>query len=84
MRELTIKAKEHKGLGPLRQEWISGKGEGVEFSLDSTAGMGGAHLVLRVEKDGKTLREIVDIRPMLEEWVDQVAEELSEEGKNDE
>lgn len=64
----------------LHTNWISGESSdgGLSFTLDSTAGLGGATLVLSVEKGGVTRRESIDIRPLLTSWVDGIAEEMGD------
>lgn len=55
---------------------IQGK-DGLEADLTTTIGLGGLSLLLRVEKDGKTVREAIDLRPMVEEWVAQIERDIS-------
>lgn len=60
--------------GGFREEWISGKGNGVQFSLDSGAGLGNPLLTLQIRYGDKGSYRYftADIRPMLEALVDQL------------
>lgn len=63
-----------KGLGGgLRQEWVSGEGNGIKFSLDTGTGLGNPLMTLCVErKGGKVEYFTADIRPMLRAVLDKV------------
>lgn len=49
---------------------------GLEADLTTTIGLGGLHLLLRVEKNGKVVREKMDLRPMIEAWVAQAEQDM--------
>ena len=76
-RELTVEAKPQEGFGGgFRQGWISGEGDGVEFSLDSGAGLGNPYLTLHVEfEDGTTVWENIDMRTLVTAWVNSIKDE---------
>lgn len=61
----------------LRQEWISGEGKpGLSFDLTCGAGLGSPYMILAVTKpDGEVVREVVDMRPVVTDWVNQVMAE---------
>ncbi len=65
----------------LHQSWIDGAGnEGVEFHLACGAGVGSPYLHLWVKNErGETRREVIDIRPMLTTWVNQVLDDMQRE-----
>jgi hypothetical protein len=71
-RELVVKAtavEPGKMLG-LRTNWISGKGKGVTFDLNSGAGVGNSALSLTVRRDGEVIaREVIDMAVMVEDWI---------------
>lgn len=62
--------------GGFRQEWVSGKGNGVEFGLDSGAGLGNGYLTLWIKKKGEKDRRYytASVKEMLESLVDQAME----------
>lgn len=71
MTDLTVTTKKPaEGYLSLRQNWIAGEdGDGLTFDLDSTAGLGGATLLLTVRRGDKKVTEVLDIRPLVEQWV---------------
>lgn len=79
MTTVSFEAEKNDGLLFLRQEWISGTGEGVKFNLDCGAGLGSPSMCLTVEAHGKRVTEIVDIREGLTAWVNRLVDELSQE-----
>lgn len=72
-RTLTLVANPSKRFA-LMQAWIDGDndGEDVQFSLTSGAGLGNPFLILAVTIDGETIREEIDMRPLLQTWVDEI------------
>lgn len=79
MTELNVGAARHENtlFAGLRQEWLTGEdpASGAEFSLTSGAGLGSPYLMLSVRMpDGETIREAVDVRDLVTQWVSQVLE----------
>lgn len=57
----------------LRVEWLSGSDEeGLTFDLTAGAGVGSPYLILTVTEGDRTIREVVDMRTVVHDWVDQV------------
>lgn len=51
--------------GGFRTEWVTGKGHGVEFGLDSGAGVGNPYLTFWIEKNGKRAYYTSEIRDLV-------------------
>jgi len=60
----------------MRQNWLSGSaeedGQTIRFELDSGAGLGSPRLELSVTlgDNGKTTREVIDVRDLMRWWLD--------------
>lgn len=65
----------------LMQEWVSGNSDDKTLTFDLTAGAGLGNPLLRlvVEKGGKRITEVVDIRHGLQLWVERIERELDEQ-----
>jgi hypothetical protein len=75
---VTFEAEREAGLMYLRQEWVSGEGDGVEFDLTCGAGLGAPLMSLRVTVDGQSVTETVNIIAGLTAWVTRIADEIRE------
>jgi hypothetical protein len=84
-RSLTVVAKPSARYA-LMIAWIDGSnhGEDVQFSLTSGAGLGNPFLILAVSIDGDSVREEIDMRPLLQTWVDEILAERRAEDHLDE
>lgn len=65
----------------LRQEWVTGTEEetGLTFSLTSGAGLASPWLILTVEKDGRSVKEAINVADLCREWVPLLEARLKED-----
>jgi hypothetical protein len=77
VRELKVKAVEDAGMR-LHTDAVTFGGEegGYRGYVTTSIGLGGLGLYLRAERDGKTVRERIDLTDMLQAWARQVDEEM--------
>lgn len=77
-RSVTFDAKKSSGGLVLMQQWISGQDDdgALKFDLVCGAGVGNQFMRLTVEKGGKRITEVVDIRDGLQQWVQRIEREL--------
>lgn len=78
-RELKVTAETDDRLA-LKMAWLEGDdpNTGVKFDLTTGVGLGSPWLTLLVEMpDGAKVRETVDIRKLVTEWVSQIITERS-------
>lgn len=73
--ELVFEPMEGMG-GGFRQEWLSGEGNGIKFTLDSGAGLGNPLFTLNVERKKKSYYYTADIRPMIQKLLADVVKTL--------
>ena len=76
----TTRLGERQMLG-LRQPWLSGEADdGVTVEVDTAAGFGGGwfSLTLRLP-DGRSITEIANLRPIIQEWADRLRATLEAE-----
>lgn len=79
--ELTAKAVQDDGSRyALRMAWLTGEGAGgVEFQLSCGAGLGSPWLELTVDRGEQRYSGRVDIREVVQQWVDAVVAQLDSE-----
>ncbi|QDU11299.1 hypothetical protein [Gimesia aquarii] len=58
----------------LRQNWISGEGEDLEFSMDCGAGLGSPWLLITVKKPGE---EDMNFRANMKEFLGDLIQQIS-------
>lgn len=76
-RQLTVTATSFDGLHGLCQMWIEGSGGDINFALKAGAGLGNPDLVLNVTVGDRKVTEIIDVRAMVQAWVDAVVHDMN-------
>lgn len=59
----------------LRQEWLSGGDDEVQFNVTSGAGLGSPYMVLTVTMHDKTVYEVINVAELANDWVHKVIED---------
>ena len=65
----------------LRQSWMSGESEdGVQVDVDTSAGLGGGWFSITVRlPDGRSITEVANLAPLVQEWANRLVETLEAE-----